>query len=280
MSPVFIWPTRYMDRFNKNHLINLSIMSSHTTRTWEVNLPIPHWILLFFLVQVGLLLHIKVSISADGTKEEYNSFSIEVFFRQHQFVASPREFEGLGIIFGVLWPNTYYLEEENFTLSRVSLATGVTASESSTQFNTPSPPSSSEQQVPSTSQNWWPPFAEHLTVNKVLKRVHSGIDLDYPAFTEGNITFQNLRDIDWNINPNLYSELSGQTNNNNFSQQNEETGEEGCLDEHPQEEGEEEPLQADKELLIPLPIPGPSTLLTCLPTLPTLESEHNSSTLF
>ena len=171
-------------------------MPPHTTRTWEVTLPIPHWILLDFLVEVGLLLHIEVSISANDTKEEYNSFGTEIYFRQHQFVTSPQEFEGSRIVLGYLWPNPYYIDD-NCAPSRVSLATGVTASENSTWFNTPSPTStSSEQSVPSSSQNGQPPFQENLTVDKVFERICSRINLDQPTFTEGNITFRNLRDID------------------------------------------------------------------------------------
>ena len=265
---------------NKNCLKNLSTTPPHTTRTWEVTLPIPHWILLFFLIEVGLLLHIKVSISENGTKEEYNSFSIEIYFRWHHFVTSPQEFEGLRIVHGSLWPNPNYLEEENHTPSRVSLATEVTASEN-TQFNTPSPTSSSlEQSVPPNSQHHWLPFQENLTVDKVFERICSGRDLNQPAFTEGNITFQNLRDIDWSTNPHLYRESSGTANDNKISQHNKEIEEEGCQLEHPQEEEEEDLLQVEEGLLSPLPIPGPSTLLICSPISPTLESERNLNTWF
>ena len=76
----------------------------------------------------------------------------------------------------------------------------------------------------------------------------------------------------------VLTELLGTADDNNLSQCTKETDEEGRQLEHPQEEEEEEPLQVDKELLSPLPIPGPSTLLICSPISPTLESERNLNT--
>ena len=51
------------------------------------------------------------------------------------------------IVLGYLWPNPYYQIDEEETLcapSRVSLATGVTASDYPTKVNTPSPPPTPE----------------------------------------------------------------------------------------------------------------------------------------
>ena len=121
---------------------------------------------------------------------------------------------------------------------------------------------------------------ENLTVDEVFERIHSRIDLDQPVFTKRDITFRNLRDIDWSTNPHLYRESSGTANDNKISQHNKEIEEEGCQLEHPQEEEEEDPLQVEEELLSPLPIPGPSTLVICSPISPTLESECNLNTWF
>ena len=164
-------------------------MPPHITRTWEVTLPIPHWILQFFHIKGGLIIRIKTSISAHRTEEEFNSFSIEVFFRKYISIPFPHQIEELRIVFGYLWPNQFYQEDPeraDHTPSRVSLVTGVTTSEDSTQLNTPSPslePSipnyiNSEQQVPESSstqsrpQNFnWSPFAGNLTVDQVFERI-------------------------------------------------------------------------------------------------------------
>ena len=85
-----------------------------------------------------------------------------------------------------------------------------------------------------------------MTVDKrlggLLTHIQLGINFDNIAFTEGNITFRQLRNIDRNENPQFYSELS-QHKDDNYQPQ--------CLDEldsQDEEEGEEE---------TPLPIPDP-----------------------
>ena len=102
-------------------------MPPHTTRTWEVTLPLPHWILNFFHVEEGLIIHIEVSIAAHGTEDQLNYFGIEIFFRRYLATDSPREFEESHLCFGYLWPNPDYLEEGQepaCTPSHISLATG------------------------------------------------------------------------------------------------------------------------------------------------------------
>ena len=86
-----------------------------------------------------------------------------------------------------------------------------------------------------------------MTVDKrlggLLTHIQLSINFDNIAFTEGNITFQQLRNIDCNKNPQFYLE-SSQNEDDNYQPQ--------CLDEldsQDEEEGEEE---------IPLPIPDPS----------------------
>ena len=120
------------------------------TRTWELMCPIPHWILNFFHIEGGLIIRIKVTISAHNPEEFYNTFCCEISFAQYSHLPFPHHIEESEIVFGYLWPNPYYQEElENIihALSRVSLATGVTASVSSTWLNSPSPPSSLELAV-------------------------------------------------------------------------------------------------------------------------------------
>ena len=151
-------------------------------------------------------------------------------------------------------------------LSRVSLATGVTASEDSTYTNTPcllsTPEILSQSELPIPPNHFTlglcvpsgssasssrlvnfnhPPLAGHLTPDQVLAQVRSGVDLDDLVFSEGNITFQRLRNIDHNANPHLYSKLSVTADDNYEPPHHKDP-------ETEQEEEEEHPL----------PIPGPS----------------------
>ena len=75
--------------------------------------------------------------------EEHNTFSIEIIFQcRTEGTLIPHPIKNSRIVFGYLWPNQYYQipeEEQVHTPSRVSLATGVTASENPTPVNTPSP---------------------------------------------------------------------------------------------------------------------------------------------
>ena len=187
---------------------------------------------------------------------------------------------------GYLWPNPYYQipeEETARTPSRVSLATGVTASEHST-INPPSPPESLhevELPVPLPDLPMLPriddynrrvealwqrvkehnhqlhqlPISSEQGVEQLLAHIQSGINLDKITFTEGNITYQNLWNLDHNANPQFYTDSSEAVDNNY---------EQPCLEDIEQqgeEEGEEES---------PLPIPGPSRTHSRIP-----QSEHN-----
>ena len=85
----------------------------------------------------------EVTISAHQTAEEHNTFSIKIIFRWRTETWISHPIENWRIVFGCLWPNRYYQiseEETAHTPSRVSLATRVTASDSSTPVNPPSSP--------------------------------------------------------------------------------------------------------------------------------------------
>ena len=130
--------------------------------------------------------------------------------------------ENSRIVFRYLWPNWYYQipeEETAHALSRVSLATGVTASENPTPVNTPSPTESLhkimglpptlpelpelpgisdynrrvevlQQRIEAHNQNIRQlPTMVDLRVEQLLAQIRSGINIDEIAFTEGNITF-------------------------------------------------------------------------------------------
>ena len=92
-----------------------------------------------------------------------------------------------------------------------------------------------------------------LTVGQIFVQIRSGIDLDQLTFREGNITFQNLRNINCNANPEFDNKLSD-TVDENLEQR---------FPKEPENEEEEEHLH-------PLPIPGPTL---------THESEPSSSNL-
>ena len=149
--------------------------------------------------------------------------------------------KNLRIVFRYLWPNRYYQipeEETAHALSRVSLATRVTASENPTLVNTLSPPESLhevmglppilpelpelpgisdynrrvealQQRIEAHNQHIRQlPTTVDLRVEQLLACIQLGENLDEIAFMEGNITFQQLYNIDQNANPKLYTELS------------------------------------------------------------------------
>ena len=89
-----------------------------------------------------------------------------------------------------------------------------------------------------------------------------GINLDKIAFTEGNITFRQLRNIDRSENPQFYSESSQHKDDNYQPQHLDE------LDSQDEEEGEEE---------IPLPILDPLGINSLTPSLEQDSSEQFSN---
>ena len=100
----------------------------------------------------------------------------------------------------------------------------------------------------------------------LLARIQSGENLDEPAFGEGTLTYCQLRRIDQQHNPHLYTEASlledadYQPPRDQGSQSKEEEEEEGAT------QVEEEPVEEH-----PLPIPDPSGIPLRIP-----HSEHNS----
>ena len=89
------------------------------------------------------MITLEITILAHQEAEEENSFTIEIFFRRViEGTLIPQTIEESRIVFRYLWPNVYYQTPEEETLhalSRVSLATGVTASGFSTPELSPSP---------------------------------------------------------------------------------------------------------------------------------------------
>ena len=173
--------------------------------------------------------------------EEFNSFAIGIFFRRRtERSLPPHLIKELRIVLGYQWPNPYYQIEEDLivhTPSRGSSATGVTASGTTTPVD---PPTEEEQQqlhkiplppdplpelpgLPSVSdinhrtaelrerieahnqslQEQPSTPRQHLVA--LLIRIQSRINLDEVAFSEGNITYNQLWRIDQLSNPHLYT---------------------------------------------------------------------------
>ena len=176
-------------------------MPHPTAITWKFSIPIPHWILAFLYIEGGLIIKFKVTISAHQTTDFYNTW-----------ILFPHHGEESRIVLGYLWPNCFYQEEIIYASSRVSLSTGVIASEYPTHLNTPPLPSPPEilpqvellvspnhftsgLQIPSDSPSLsrltnfnQPPFAADLTVDQVLAQIRSGVNPDLLTFQEDNIT--------------------------------------------------------------------------------------------
>ena len=271
-------------------------MPQPITQAWELTIPIPWWILNFYHIERGLLITLEIMILAHRESEEDNSFSIEIYFRRViEGTLIPQTIKELRIVFRYLCPNPYYQTPETETVcapSRVSLEEG----EIPTGFSTPSlsppeelwevplPPSELPElpELPGASDfNWrvaavWRRVESHnqrvrelgLTTNQwldtVLTHVQSRINLDEPAFTEGNITFRQLQNINRNKNPQFYSESSQHKDDNH---------EPVCLDgsdsqDEDEEEGEEEN---------PLPMPDPMGTNSLTPSLEQDSSEWFSN---
>ena len=100
-------------------------------------------------------------------------------------------------------------------------------------------------------------------LDDLLTHIWSGDNLDKIIFTEGNITYHQLHNIDWSTNPHLYSQLSHHTDDNYKPP---------CLEDFDSQEEEEGGEES------PLPIPGPSgTHLRILPSDINLEEESSKS---
>ena len=204
----------------------------------------------------------------DRTEEEYNSISIEIFFRRYHAPDSPQVVEESRLIIGYLWPNPHYQEASECALSRVSLATWVTAWEHSTCFNSPSP-SPVGNLAPTfiaTSLGWLRPTTAP-SVDYVLQRIKCGEDLDKYAFPYREITFRHLLQIDQIQHLESYCNLLDTADRPSYSTH---------LVNSPQEEEEEEeepdevPQLEEENQQSPLPIPNHQSL-THLPHSLTLE---------
>ena len=108
----------------------------------------------------------------------------------------------------------------------------------------------------------WPPLTGHLTPDQVLAQVRLGINLDELVFSEGNITFWHVWNINRNTNPHLYSE-SSVTADDNYKPPHHKALE---------SEGEDEESS-------PLPIPDPSGIHSRIPESEQLLEEQSSESM-
>ena len=187
----------------------------------------------------------QITISAHRTAEEYSSFAIRISFRRRsERSLPPHQIEESRIVLGYQWLNLYYQIEEDLivhTPSRSSSITGVRTSGTTTPVDPPSEeveeeqlhkiplppdpipkieglPSVSDinrrtevlrQRIEAHNQSLREqPSTPRQHLAALLARIRSRINLDEVAFTEGNITYQNLRRIDQQSNPHLYTEAS------------------------------------------------------------------------
>ena len=271
-------------------------MPTPITQSWEFTIPIPHWILHFFHIEEGLLITFHITISAYQTEEDFNSFTVGIFFRRRsEWSLPPHLIEESRIVLGFQWPNDYYQIEEDLivrTPSRGSSVTGVRTSGTTT----PVDPSSEEEveelheiplpPSPLPELEGFPPVDEincrteelrrrieahnrnlqelNLTPQQhlanILARIRSRINLDEIAFQEGNITYRQLRRIDQGQNPHLYTEAS---------LHEDAAYEPPRYQDIPEEVEEEEEIEVEEQQ--PLPISLQPRTQSAIPN-----SEHNS----
>ena len=191
------------------------------------------------------------------------------------------------IVFGYLWPNLYYQIDENLivcTPSEGSTNSGsITPVDPKTpelaEVQLPPPPIPEIPELPGIAKfnhrtealhqrvkdhNHWIrelPLTPERRFEDILEQIQSGVNLDELVFSEGTITFQQLRRIDQGANPQCYTEASLLEDGDYELPQVEETE---------TQEGEEE-----EEEERPLPIPGPSGIHSRI--LPSEPNSPNSS---
>ena len=200
---------------------------------------------------------------------------------------------------GYQWPNLYYQIEEDLivhTPSRGSSVTGVRTSGTTTPVDPPSEeveeeqlhkiplppdplpeieglPSVSDincqteelrQRIKAHNQSLREqPSTPSQRLASLLARIWSGVNLDEVAFSEGNITYRNLRRIDQQSNPHLYTEASLQ---------------EDAAYEPPHYQDDQDKEEAEEEVEVeeqePLPVLLPPRIQSATP-----RSEHSSPEL-
>ena len=228
-----------------------------------------------------------ITISAHRTAEEFNSFAIGIFFRRRtEGSLTPHQIKESRIVLGYQWPNLYHQIKEDLivsTPSRSSSVTGVRTTGTTTPVDPPSEeveeeqlheiplppdplpeieglPSVSDinqrteelrQRIKAHNQSLWEqPLTPRQRLAALLARIRSGV----------NITYRNLRRIDQQSNPHLYTEASLQ---------------EDAAYEPPHYQGDRDEEEAEEEAEVeeqqPLPVLLQPRIQSATPP-----SEHNS----
>ena len=237
-----------------------------------------------------------ITISAHRTAEEFNSFAVGIFFiRCTEGSLTPHRIEESRIVLGYQWPNLYYQIAEDLivrTPSRSSSVTGVRTSGTTTPIDPPSEeveeqlheiplppdplpeleglPSVSDinrrteelrQRIEAHNQSLREqPSSPRQRLAALLACIRSRINLNEIAFTEGNITYRQLRRIDQQSNPHLYTEASLQ---------------EDAAYKPPRFQDDQDEVEAEEEVEVeeqqPLPVLLQPRIQSATP-----HSEHNS----
>ena len=193
---------------------------------------------MLFRSERGLLITIRVSISANQQTEENNFFYIEISFRHRsERLFRPHRIKEAEIVFGYLWPNPYYRINENLIIHTLSEESSPSGTIMPVDPEFPELPELHEVQLPPSPipeilelpgitefnrrtealhqrvedhnrQIRELPLTPEARLDTILERIRSGVNLDKLAFSEGNLTYQQLRRIDQLTNPQFYSEVS------------------------------------------------------------------------
>ena len=275
-------------------------MPTPITQTWELTIPIPHWILHLFHIKGGLLIKSHITISAHREVEEFNSFTLEIVFRwRSEGSLPPHLIEEVRIVFGYLWPNLYYHIEEDLivcTPSRGSSVTGETSTGTTTPVDPQSPPQELHevplppptllellelpgisnfnrktealcQRVKAHNRRLRDlPLMPEGCLEALLARVWSRGNLDRVAFQEGHITYCQLWRIDQGANPHLYTKVSLQADADYQPP---------CFQDTSNQRAEEKEIEGEKEH--PMPIPDPSGTHSEIPHLEHSFRERSST---
>ena len=284
MSPTFNWPNQVPGPWHhyhkKNCLTNLSKLPPPITRTWEIRFPIPDWLLSFFHIPHGLITVVEIYISAYKVNREENTLFFEIAFLRPEDNVWPHRVKQIIFMVTFSWPNPFYQEDP----SRAACASSRVLIVSNRSFGTTENVEGSISLVPSSNPPGYPTLSPQplqlspgpepepeleleqeealpvptpiftqapsntLSIQQILNRIWSGIDLDQITFNEGGIIFQNLQSLDYLDNPQFYSNVSA-TADENSSWFQEDRGREGeGKKEHQiKGEGSQAPLQPIQE---------------------------------
>ena len=257
-------------------------------RTWEITFPIQDWLLDFFHIPHGLITHIEIHLSTYEINREENALFLEIAFLRQEDNIWPHRVEQVIFTITFSWPSTFCQEEESRAAhapSQVSIVSDKTSDTADNREGSPSlvprslppgypslsphPPQltpEQEEALPVPEPIFTRAPSNMLSVQQILQRIWSGMDLDQVTFNKGGITFWNLWDIDHFNNPQYYHDSSSAAGKNSLSRFPGET----------ENEGEEEQIEGGDSQLPLQPIQEQSCAST--PSRTTLDLGNTSNT--